>query len=92
MVLIMPGYLIEQDYARLKAIMLEHYINNTPSYNSSYCTNAFNRPIQHPVTKEWAYKVPFLKGLPEVFHDRLVPFETMDANGWFPPPDQSVEG
>lgn len=39
-----------------------------------------------------AYKVPFLKGLPEVFHDRLVPFETMEANGWFPEPDPETEG
>jgi len=37
-------------------------------------------------------KVPFLKGLPEVFHDRLVPFETMEANGWFPESDPETEG
>jgi hypothetical protein len=32
------------------------------------------------------------EGFPEVFHDRLIPFEVLDVDGWFPPPDPSIEG
>jgi hypothetical protein len=30
--------------------------------------------------------------LKKQFNLRLVPFETMDANGWFPEPDPETEG